>query len=132
MQEAVKLIHGLADARQPGPDFRGTEPHFLRGGVHRESGVHEPLHVQARSLHLQQRSSEITLEELLARARTALDSPEVTIEFSRDVIQKLSCPHCGSEEECFVPVGSVTVDAGRCPKDGQLRTVITAHSYSGD
>ena len=130
VQEAVKLIHGLDTLAGRCLIFEGLN-HTSYVVEYTENPECMSHYTVSETVALSERSSEITLEELLARARTALDTPEVTIEFSRDVIQKLSCPHCGSEEECFVPVGSVTVDAGRCPKDGQLRTVITVHSYSG-
>jgi len=47
------------------------------------------------------------------------------------VIHKLVCPGCGAEEELFAPVGAVPYARGKCPVDGQMRAVITAHSYSG-
>jgi molybdopterin/thiamine biosynthesis adenylyltransferase len=130
VQEAVKLIHGLDTLAGRCLIFEGLN-HTSYVVEYTENPECMSHYTVSETVALSERSSEITLQELLVRARTALDTPEVSIEFSRDVIQKLSCPHCGSEEECFVPVGSVSVDAGRCPKDGQLRTVMTAHSYSG-
>ena len=43
----------------------------------------------------------------------------------------LSCPACGTSEEKFVPVGSLSFEQGRCPKDGAMRTVKAIHSFSG-
>jgi hypothetical protein len=37
----------------------------------------------------------------------------VAIDFSRDIIQKLVCPACGEEEECYVPVGAISFAQGR-------------------
>src|SRR5262249_16020054 len=54
-----------------------------------------------------------------------------TIEFSRDIIHKLVCPACKSEEEIFAPVGSLSFEEGRCKNDGQMRVVQTAHNFSG-
>jgi hypothetical protein len=34
------------------------------------------------------------------------------------------------QEEKFAPVGSIPFEEGRCPKDGQMRVVVTAHSFS--
>jgi hypothetical protein len=68
---------------------------------------------------------------LLGRARSELGSQEVILEFSRDVIHKLVCPGCGGEEELFAAVGTVPYGRGKCAKDGQMRSVVTAHSYSG-
>ncbi|MEQ1472617.1 MAG: hypothetical protein ABLQ96_02285, partial [Candidatus Acidiferrum sp.] len=77
------------------------------------------------------RSSEVLLADLWKRACHDLGTLDVTIEFSRDVIHKFVCSSCGNEEEKFVPVGSVSFEQGRCPKDGQMRTVRTMHSFDG-
>src|SRR5262249_57387730 len=84
-----------------------------------------------RVLSLSETSKELTLEQLLAQARRDLGSRQVVLEFSRDVIHKLSCGGCGQEEELFVPVGTVAYARGKCPECGTMRAVITAHSYSG-
>ena len=47
------------------------------------------------------------------------------------MIHKLACPGCGAEEELFAPVGTVPYARGKCPACGHMRSVITAHSYSG-
>jgi hypothetical protein len=78
-----------------------------------------------------ERASELTLEELWERGKRDLQAAEVTIEFSRDIVHKLICAKCGTEEERFAPVGSISFEEGRCPKDGQMRTVETIHNYSG-
>jgi hypothetical protein len=74
----------------------------------------------------------LTLEQLLQRASGELNSDEVVLEFSRDIIHKLVCPKCGVEEECFVPVGAIRYDQGRCPSDGQMRVVQTLSGYRGE
>ena len=48
------------------------------------------------------------------RASSDLRSDQVVLEFSRDIIHKLVCPKCGQEEQCFVPVGAIGYDGGRC------------------
>ena len=73
----------------------------------------------------------MTLVQLHERAQHDLNSKDVILEFSRDVIHKLSCQACGAEEELFSAVGKVTYAQGRCSNDGQMRAVITMHSYSG-
>jgi hypothetical protein len=78
-----------------------------------------------------ERASQLTLADLLERGKRDLGTADVTIEFSRDVVHRLVCPHCGTEEERFAPVGSITFEEGKCPKDGQMRTVATIHNYSG-
>jgi len=68
---------------------------------------------------------------LWQRASSDLASSELTIEFSRDILHKLVCPHCAAEEILFAPVGSVSYEAGRCPADGHMRVVHTLHGYEG-
>jgi Tat protein secretion system quality control protein TatD with DNase activity len=83
-------------------------------------------------VHLRECSDEFTLAQLHERARTDLKSPNVVIEFSRDVVQKFVCPACNEEEELYQAVGSVPFERAKCPNDGQLRTVVSLHSYSGE
>src|SRR5262249_35850123 len=85
----------------------------------------------AEVVSLSEASRSLTLAQLLARAQSDLGSRDVVIEFSRDIVHKLVCPGCGEEEEFFAPVGSVPYARGKCPADGQMRAVITAHSYTG-
>jgi hypothetical protein len=83
-------------------------------------------------VRLAETSSELTLEALRKRAQRDLESSDVVIEFSRDVVQKFVCPCCNQEEELYRPVGSVSFDLAKCKKDGHLRSVISLHSYSGE
>jgi hypothetical protein len=81
---------------------------------------------------LDERSNDLTLGRLHERAQQDLHSPMITVEFSRDIIHQLVCPHCSEVETLFVPVGTVSYERGRCPKDGHMRRVATLHSYSGE
>jgi len=83
-------------------------------------------------VHLRECSNELTLAQLHERARSDLGSPDVVIEFSRDVVQKFVCPACNEEEELYQAVGSVQFERAKCHNDGQLRTVVALHSYSGE
>jgi phage FluMu protein Com len=76
-------------------------------------------------------SDKLTLHQLWREAAKQLGSENVTLEFSRDVIQKLVCPKCQGEEELFAAVGSVSYEQGKCPKCGEIRVVVTTHQYSG-
>src|SRR5262249_13855955 len=89
-------------------------------------------HIFAEVIRLGETSGDLTLAQLLERARHDLGSHDVILEFSRDVIHKLACSRCGAEEELFAAVGAVPFARGKCPVDGQMRAVITAHSYSGE
>jgi hypothetical protein len=74
----------------------------------------------------------LTLEDLRQQARADLGTSDVVIEFSRDVVQKFVCPSCQQEEELYRPLGSVPYEQAKCKNDGQLRTVISIHSYAGE
>jgi len=80
---------------------------------------------------LQQKSSELALEELRRIGLKDLNASDGIVEFSRDIIYQLECPECGAKEERFAPVGNVRYEEGRCPADGKMRVVKTVHSYSG-
>jgi adenylyltransferase/sulfurtransferase len=81
-------------------------------------------------ISLPERSSGLTLEELRQRAAKDLADPGAVIEFSRDVISSLICPSCDRREDVFAPVGALSYEQGRCPHDGQPRSVETMHNYA--
>jgi len=130
VQEAVKLLHGLPILAGKGFIFEGLN-HTSYKVEYTENADCMSHHTFAEIISLPQASRELTLEQLLAMARQELGAKEVTIEFSRDIIHQLVCPACNAEEELFAAVGTVAYARGRCPADGQMRAVITAHSYSG-
>jgi len=130
VQEAVKLLHGLPVLAGKGFVFEG-----LNHTSYRVEYTENPdcmSHHTLESLQaVPQASGDLTLAQLLTRARRELGAQEVTLEFSRDVVHKLVCPACNSEEELFAAVGTVPYARGKCPGCGQPRTVITAHGYTG-
>ena len=130
VQEAVKLLHGLPVLAGKGFVFEG-----LNHTSYRVEYTENPdcmSHHNLESLEaIPQASSDLTLAQLLTRARRELGAQEVTLEFSRDVVHKLVCPACSAEEELFAAVGTVPYARGKCPACGQLRTVVTAHGYTG-
>ncbi|HSM85149.1 MAG TPA: ThiF family adenylyltransferase [Candidatus Limnocylindrales bacterium] len=130
VQEAVKLLHGLPVLAGKGFVFEGLN-HTSYRVEYTENPDCMSHYTFTETVPLPSASHEMTLEQLLARARHDLAAEEVTVEFSRDIIHKLACPACGAEEELFAPVGTVAYGRARCPADGQMRAVITAHSYSG-
>ena len=81
---------------------------------------------------LPEKSDQLRLDQLWQRAKSDIAAEDVSIEFSRDVIHKLVCPHCHKEVELFAPVGSVTYEAGRCPDDGHMRVVEVVHGFTGN
>jgi molybdopterin/thiamine biosynthesis adenylyltransferase len=129
-QEALKLLHGLPVLAGKAFVFEGLN-HTSYRVEYTENADCMSHYSFADIVALPQRSRDLTLAELIERARRDLQSPEVTLEFSRDVIHKLSCPGCSGEEEIFSAVGTVPYARGRCPNDSQMRAVMTAHSYDG-
>jgi len=130
VQEAVKLIHHLPTLAGKGYIFEGMNhsSYVVEYTKNEDCMSH---YVMTEIVHLPECSQELTLRELRERAQGELRSKDVAIEFSRDVIQKLVCPACREEEEKFVPVGSISFTDAKCARDGQLRSVIAIHRYTG-
>jgi molybdopterin/thiamine biosynthesis adenylyltransferase len=131
VQEAVKLIHELPTLAGKGYVFEGMN-HSSYVVDYTENVDCMSHYTLPQIVHLRECSDEFTLAQLHERARTDLKSPNVVIEFSRDVVQKFVCPACNEEEELYQAVGSVPFERAKCPNDGQLRTVVSLHSYSGE
>jgi molybdopterin/thiamine biosynthesis adenylyltransferase len=130
VQEAVKLLHGLPVLAGKGFIFEGLN-HTSYRVEYTENADCMSHYSFADIVNLPNASQEMTLAQLHQRAQRDLNSHNVILEFSRDVIHKLSCSSCGAEEELFSAVGKVTYAQGRCAADGHMRAVITMHSYSG-
>jgi adenylyltransferase/sulfurtransferase len=131
VQEAVKLIHGLPTLASKGYIFEGMNhsSYVVEYTSNADCMSHYTL---PKIVHLPERSVDLTLEDLRLRAQSDLVSPDVTIEFSRDLVQKLVCPSCGAEEEVYRPLGTLFFEEAKCRNDGHLRTVMTLHSYRGE
>ena len=130
VQEAVKLIHGMPTLAGHGFVFEGLNHSSYRVEYTANADCMSHYTLE-RIVECPERANQLTVEDLLERGKRDLDTKEVTIEFSRDVVHKLVCPKCGAEEERFAPVGSIAFAEGKCPQDGQMRTVETIHGYSG-
>jgi adenylyltransferase/sulfurtransferase len=130
VQEALKHLHGLPVLAGKGYVFDGMNHTSY---VVEYTGNPECLshHVHESVIRLPQASSELTLTDLHARAVRELDSDDVVVEFSRDIVQHLVCSACGGEEEVYAPVGAVSAARGLCPRDASLRRVNAIHSYTG-
>lgn len=131
VQEAVKLIHGLPVLAGRGYIFEGLNhsSYVVEYTANADCMSHYTVE---NVIPLDQRSQEMTLSQLLDCAKEDMATDDVILEFSRDVIQKLTCPKCGAEEELYAPVGSVRYQDGLCARDGQMRAVTTIHNYSGE
>jgi molybdopterin/thiamine biosynthesis adenylyltransferase len=130
VQEAVKLIHGMPTLASRAFIFEGLNhsSYTVEYSENPDCMSHYTLLEIAR---LPEGAADLTLDSLRQRAQRDLETDEVTIEFSREVIHKLACPACGDAEELFAPVGSVSYEEGRCPKDGHMRVVEAIHAYTG-
>ena len=131
VQEAVKLIHGLPTLAGKGYIFEGMNhsSYVVEYTSNEDCMSHYTLPKISR---LPNASDDLTLEDLRLKAQADLSVSDVTIEFSRDVLQKLFCPLCSEEEEVYRPLGSVRFEDAKCKKDGRMRNVITLHSYAGE
>ena len=130
VQEAVKLIHGLPTLASKGYVFEGMN-HSSYLVEYTENPDCMSHYTVPEIVHLAEPSDELTLDALLKRAQVDLEARDVVIEFSRDVVSKFVCPACGTEELKFAPMGSIPYNTAHCPSDGQLRAVVSLHSYSG-
>jgi molybdopterin/thiamine biosynthesis adenylyltransferase len=131
VQEAVKLLHGLPTLASKGYVFEGIH-HTSYVVEYTENPECLSHYTLDRIVQLPSCSSEWTLEQLLQQARSDLKTTEAVVEFSRDILHKLTCPGCGLEEEVFAPVGSVSYERGRCPHDAQMRVVHTLAGFKGE
>ncbi len=131
VQEAVKLIHGLPTLAGKGFVFEGLNhtSYRVEYSTNPDCMSHYTL---PEIVKLRLCSGDLSLEQLWRRAKQDLGTDKLTLEFSRDIIHKLTCPHCEHEEDLFVPVGSVSYEAGRCPNDGHMRAVAAVHAYTGN
>jgi len=130
VQEAVKLLHGLPTLSGSGYVFEGLN-HSSYRVEYTENPDCMSHHTLSEIIAIGEGSADLTLRQLWQRAAKDLDSDQVVIEFSRDVIHRLICPKCGQAEEVFAQAGSVSYEAGRCPSDDQMRVVHSIHGYDG-
>jgi molybdopterin/thiamine biosynthesis adenylyltransferase len=130
VQEAVKLLHGLPVLAGRGLVFEG-----LRHSSYITSYTENPdcmSHFTFRQqVEFPGRSATTTLKELHDFAKQTLDTAEVNLEFSRDIIHQLACPRCGTKQDVFAPIGTISAAEGRCPNDGVMREVVAVHKFTG-
>lgn len=130
VQEAVKWIHGLPTLAGKGLVFEGLNhtSYVVEYTENEDCLSHEKL---AGIIPWPKSSAETSLHELFTFAQSELQTDKLVLEFSRDIIYKLVCPRCKSEEDLFLPVGTVASERGRCPQDGEMREVKALHTYHG-
>jgi molybdopterin/thiamine biosynthesis adenylyltransferase len=137
VQEAVKALHGMPTLAGKGYVFEGLHhtSYLVEYTENPECMSHDTLET---IVPLPQRSSEMTLHQLLQQGKRDLGAAEVVVEFSRDVIHRLMCPRCGAEEEIFAPVGAIDRTRGQCSpcsastSEPQMRIVQILSGYKGE
>ncbi len=130
VQEALKLLHGLPVLSGKGFIFDGMNhaSYVINYTPQSECYSHETYeHI----LVWQGQSATTTLNDLYNFAKKKLQSCEITLEFSREIIYRLRCPECKTETNIFRCVGKISSKQGICPKDSKMREVITLHNYTG-
>lgn len=128
VQEALKFLHSVNTLNGEAFVFEGLN-HTSYRVAYTENPDCMSHYTHTDVVTLRQRSSELTLHDLWLRAQDELGG-NVVLEFSREVIEKLVCASCASEEEMFAAIGSVSYVEGRC-KCGEMRIVQTIQGYHG-
>jgi hypothetical protein len=134
-QEAVKLLHGLGTIAGRGWVFDGfsTEAYQVEFQRKETCYSHEALD---EVIEMDAGADDMTVGRLLDLARERWGAG-TELELGRDVLEKLVCPGCGSEESMFQSLGRVKADKAWCPGCRAAgtevrREVVTFYKISGD
>jgi molybdopterin/thiamine biosynthesis adenylyltransferase len=129
-QEAVKILHGLETIGGRGWVFEGLTTDSYQTTFQRKANCysHDPLQ---EIVALDASVSSITTRELLDLARQRL-GPDAELEFARDVLEKLVCPRCKTEETVFASLGQVRAEQALCPQCAVRREVVTFYKIRGN
>ena len=121
VQEAIKYLHGQPTLDGEGIHVNGMWNDFNRVQYKRRDDcvAHDSFdHV----LPLNRGVNDITLAELLDRAETRLGKG-ATLELSRDVVTRLTCPVCETTERAGLVLGAMRETDARCSVCGTHRVV---------
>ena len=124
MQEATKIIHGIAPMAGRALIYNGLNADSYPVTYQRKEDCYGHETYQELLL-LGCGVADLTVGELLVRARQDLGSESAVIGLARDVISHLSCPVCFSQEEVFKSLGKVTEADAVCPDCGKTRVPVT-------
>jgi adenylyltransferase/sulfurtransferase len=130
VQEAIKAVHSQPTLSSEGLYLDGlmseasrvTYPRRDDCAGHDDLGPIRPLGLGSR---------DITLGALLDRAETELGAG-VTLDLSRDVITRLTCPDCGDTSSGRAVLGAVRESQAACPQCKTHRVVEIASSIDRD
>ena len=121
VQEAIKYLHGQPTLDGEGIHVNGMWNDFNRVQYkRRDDCVAHDSFEQVLPLHLG--VNDVTLGELLDRAETRLGKG-VTLELSRDVVTRLTCPVCEKSERVGIVLGALRETTARCAVCGTHRVV---------
>ena len=130
-QEAVKLLHGLPSLAGKGWHFQGSTCEAWTVDYQRKEDCysHDPLESV---VSIDAGIEQLTAADLLANARSIMGS-KATLEFARDMVEKLVCPGCGFEEYVYCALTQVRPSQAGCPHcDQARREVVTFFQIKGD
>lgn len=147
VQEALKILHGDTQIDE---DLEGNPIHLdsavLSGkgyhfeGLNHSSYITEYTEKEDCNAHyvfdpeklyaLETTSGDATLEALLEQARSDLGDAEATLEFSRNIIHKMVCHECETEEEIFLTMAKE--ETAYCKGCAEERETIWISSFTGE
>jgi len=129
-QEAVKYLHGMSGLAGKAWVFQGltSDSWVVEYQQKDECYSHDLLEDV---VCVDSGVANTSVRDILQAAKTLL-GPGTQIEFARDMIEKLVCPKCLSEEPVFASVSSVKPSSAFCPNcTGTRRDVVTFYKISG-
>ena len=130
-QEAVKILHGMESFPGKAWVFAGLSADSYQIEFRRKEDCysHDPLD---EVISLDARADSLTVRALLEHARKLL-GPAAEIELGRDILEKLICPKCKSQETFFASLGKVTAEKAWCPNCKDVRREVqTFHKIRGN
>jgi len=128
-QEALKLLHGLPAMAGRGFVFDGqNHDSYMVSYQRREDclshDTFDPVEVTDWS------AKSLTVGEALDAARSAL-GPEAVLDLRVEIVARLECPECDSQEDVFRSAAGLTEKDAVCAKCGEPRRPVFMHSLDG-
>jgi molybdopterin/thiamine biosynthesis adenylyltransferase len=133
VQEAIKVVHGQPTLTGEGLHLDGLFGQVSRVAYPRRADCpgHEDLGEQGEIVSLGLGVADTTLGALLDRAEAVMGAG-ASLDLSRDVIVRLSCPSCGATAPGRAVLGTVRESQAACPACGAHRAVEITSSVSRD
>jgi adenylyltransferase/sulfurtransferase len=129
VQEALKLIHGMAVAAGSALVFNGVGNQFYSTRLpYRDDCLSHETYPEPVPLELGHRATAAALFEAV---RERLAGPRA-LSLDRDVVVSLECPPCGHRREVFRPRSGVSMSQAVCPGcGGMLRPELVSEVAEG-